>query len=219
MPIAWQLYLPEICLDDAEQRHEAKIPDEIIFQTKRQIAIAQVRIALAAQMLVGIVLADSGYDAEGQSRQELTDLGPTYSVAVQPIVSLWRPGEGPLPPKTWSGKRRPPKLVQRSKDHKPFSAKGLAQSLSVDMWKTIAWRQGTNVELVSRFAAVRIRVASRDYNFTQTRVEEWFLVEWPEEDHEPPQVLSLNTARNNHLRGSGCRDENTVAHRARLLRP
>ncbi|GFM30278.1 ISXo8 transposase [Novosphingobium sp. PY1] len=36
-----------------------------------------------------------------------------------------------------------------------------------------------------RFAAVRLRVASRDYNLTQPRAEEWFLVEWPEGDEEP----------------------------------
>ncbi|WP_459666587.1 IS701 family transposase [Novosphingobium sp. 11B] len=185
LPIAWQLYLPEIWLDDPERRHKAKIPDEAVFQTKPQIAIDQVRAALAEQTPVGIVLADAGYGADGQFRQELTDLGLTYSVGVQPTVSLWRPGEGPLPPKTWSGRGRPPKLLQRSKDHKPLSAKALAHDLPVDMWKTIAWREGTNVELASRFAAVRIRVASRDYDLTQPRAEEWFLVEWPEGDDEP----------------------------------
>jgi SRSO17 transposase len=185
LPIAWQLYLPEIWLDDAARRQKAKIPDEMVFQTKPQIALEQVRSALAAQTPVGIVLADAGYGADGQFRQELTDLGLTYSVGVQPTVSLWRPGEGPLPPKTWSGKGRPPKLVQRSKDHKPLSAKALAKDLPADAWKTIAWREGSNVELVSRFAAVRLRVASRDYNLTQPRAEEWLLVEWPEGDDEP----------------------------------
>lgn len=30
LPIAWQLYLPEIWLDDPERRHKAKIPDEAV---------------------------------------------------------------------------------------------------------------------------------------------------------------------------------------------
>ena len=185
LPVAWRLYVPEIWLDDAERRRKAKIPDEVVFQTKPQIAMDQVRSALAAQTPVGIVLADAGYGADGQFRHGLTDLGLAYSVGVQPTVSLWRPGEGPLPPKTWSGKGRPPKLVQRSKAHKPLSAKALAKDLPTNAWKTIAWREGSNVELVSRFAAVRLRVASRDYNFTQPRAEEWFLVEWPDGDEEP----------------------------------
>jgi SRSO17 transposase len=185
LPVAWRLYLPEIWLDDAERRQKAKIPDEVVFQTKPQIAMEQVRSALAAQTPVGVVLADAGYGADGQFRQGLTNLGLTYSVGVQPTVSLWRPGEGPLPPKIWSGKGRPPKLVQRSKDYKPLSAKVLAKGLPADAWKTVAWREGSNVELVSRFAAVRLRVASRDYNLIQPRAEEWFLVEWPEGDDEP----------------------------------
>ncbi len=185
LPVAWRLYVPEIWLDDPERRQKAKIPDEIVFQTKPQIAIDQIRTALAARTPVGVVLADAGYGADGEFRRELSDLGLVYSVGVQPTVSVWRPGEGPLPPKAWSGKGRPPKLVQRSKDHKPLSAKALAESLPVEAWETVTWREGTNVELASRFAAVRLRVASRDYNLTQPRAEEWFIVEWPDGDKEP----------------------------------
>lgn len=185
LPVAWRLYLPEIWLDDPERRQKAKIPDQIVFQTKPQIAIDQIRAALAAQTPVGVVLADAGYGADGAFRRGLTDLGLAYSVGVQPTLSVWSPGEGPLAPKTWSGKGRPPKLVQRSKDHKPLSAKALAQGLPVDAWKTVTWREGSNVDLVSRFVAVRLRVASRDYNLTQPRAEEWLLVEWPDGDKEP----------------------------------
>jgi SRSO17 transposase len=200
LPVAWRLYVPEIWLDDPERRQKARIPDEVVFQTKPQIALDQVRAALAAQTPAGLVLADAGYGADGRFRAGLTDLGLAYSVGVQPTVSVWRPGEGPLPAKTWSGKGRPPKLVQRSKDHKPLSAKALAQSLPVDAWKTIAWREGSNVELTSRFAAMRLRVASRDYNLTQPRPQEWLLVEWPQADDEPlkywlstlPETTSLH---------------------------
>lgn len=169
LPVAWQLYLPEIWLDDPERRQKAKIPDEIVFQTKPQIAMDQIRAALAAQTPVGVVLGDAGYGADGAFRQGLTDLGLVYSAGVQPTFSAWRPGEEPLPPKKWSGTGRPPKLVQRSKGHKPLSAKALAEGLPADAWKTVRWREGSNVDLTSRFAAVRLRVASRDYNLTQPR--------------------------------------------------
>ena len=49
-------------------------------------------------------------------------------------------------------------------DHKPISAKALAEAFDAEAWRTIAWREGTNTELNSRFAAVRVRPASRDYN-------------------------------------------------------
>lgn len=185
LPVAWQLYLPEIWADDPERRKKARIPEEILFRTKPQIALEQIRATFATQTPAGVILADAGYGADGGFRRGLTELGLAYAVGVQPTLSVWRPGEGPLPPKAWSGKGRPPKLMQRSADHQPFSAKALAESLPVDAWQTVTWREGSNVDLASRFAAVRLRVASRDYNLSHPRDEEWLLVEWPEGDKEP----------------------------------
>ncbi|KAB1108056.1 transposase, partial [Neorhizobium galegae] len=46
------------------------------------------------------------------------------------------------------------------------------------------WLAGRN-EHRPRLAAVRVRPASRDYNLTEPRAEEWLLIEWPEGDTEP----------------------------------
>jgi SRSO17 transposase len=183
--LRWSTYLPEIWADDSERPTKAKIPDEILFQTKPQIALEQIRAALARQTPVGVILADAGYGADGGFRRGLTELGLAYAVGVQATLSVWRPGEGPLSPKAWSGKGRPPKLMGRSADHQPLSAKALAEDLPAEVWQTITWREGSNVDLASRFAAVRVRVASRDYNLRHLRAEEWLLVEWPEGDKEP----------------------------------
>jgi SRSO17 transposase len=75
--------------------------------------------------------------------------------------------------------------MRRSPEHSPVSVKALAQALPQDAWQTIGWREGTNTDLGSRFAAVRVRPASRDYNLTGPRAEEWLLIEWPEGDTEP----------------------------------
>ena len=53
------------------------------------------------------------------------------------------------------------------------------------VWRTIKWREGTAERLSSRFARVRVRVAHRDYNLTESRPEEWLLIEWPEGEDEP----------------------------------
>ena len=39
--------------------------------------------------------------------------------------------------------------------------------------------------LSSRFARVRVRAAHRDYNLTESRSEEWLLIEWPRGEKEP----------------------------------
>ncbi|WP_352956538.1 transposase [Mesorhizobium sp. M0924] len=74
----------------------------------------------------------------------------------RPTLSVWRPGESPLPPKPWSGRGRPPSRVGRSDNHKPISAKALAGKFDAETWRTVAWREGINTELNSRFAAVRL---------------------------------------------------------------
>ncbi|MDP8917827.1 MAG: IS701 family transposase [Pseudomonadota bacterium] len=185
LPVAWRLYLPEHWAQDPALRQKAKIPDSVVFWTKPQIALDQIRAAAAAGTPTGVILADAGYGADGAFRAGLSELDLEYVVGVQPTLSVWRPGEAPMPPKTWSGTGRPPSLLRRSRDHKPLSAKALAQELPAETWQTVLWREGSNVDLASRFAAVRVRPASRDYNLTQPRPEEWLLIEWPEDDAEP----------------------------------
>jgi SRSO17 transposase len=185
LPIAWRLYLPQAWADDPQRRSRAKIPDDVVFQTKPQIALDQIKAAKAEGVAPGVVLADAGYGADGGFRAGLTELALTYVVGVQPSLSVWRPGEGPLPPKPWSGKGRPTTRMRRDGDHQPVSAKALAEGLGSEAWRTLAWREGTNAELSSRFAAVRLRPASRDYNRSEAHAEEWLLIEWPQGEAEP----------------------------------
>ena len=54
-----------------------------------------------------------------------------------------------------------------------------------EQWHRVSWRDGSNAKLRSRFAAVRVRPAHRDYNRTDPRPEEWCLIEWPKGEAEP----------------------------------
>jgi SRSO17 transposase len=185
LPIAYRLYLPEPWANDPARRAKAKVPQEIAFQTKPAIALDQIRAAQAAGVAPGVILADAGYGVDGAFRSGLTALGLGYVVGVQPHLSVWRPGEVPLPPGPRGKRGRPSSRVGRSPDHAPVSAKALALELPPEAWRTIGWREGTNVDLRSRFAAVRLRPASRDYTLAEPRAEEWLLIEWPEGDAEP----------------------------------
>ena len=115
----------------------------------------------------------------------MTELGLTYVVGVQSSIRLWSPGTGPLPPKPWSGHGRPPSRVRRQTGHTPVSAKELAQALPEDAWHQITWREGSKAPLTSRFAAVGVRPAHRDYWRSEPRAEERLLIEWPDGEVEP----------------------------------
>ena len=185
LPIGYRLYLPETWAKDAERRAKAHVPEDVKFETKPQIALTQIEAALKAGLARGVVLADAGYGADGAFRTRLTALGLTYAVGVQPTLSVWRPGEEPLPPKAWSGKGRPPSRVRRDDDHRPLSAKALALRLPAEAWAHVEWREGSNQALSSRFAAVRLRPASRDHNLAAPHPVEWLVIEWPEGEAEP----------------------------------
>src|SRR4051794_11674159 len=169
LPIAYRLYLPEAWAADPDRRAKAGVPHEVTFKTKPEIALDQIRAAEAAGVRPGIVLADAGYGADGAFRAGVIALGLSYAVGVQSTLSVWPPGQEPLPPKPWSGRGRPPSLVGRDPHHRPVSARALAVSLAEDAWTVLTWREGTNTPLSSRFAAVRVRPASRDYSHSTAR--------------------------------------------------
>ena len=185
LPIAWRLCLPQAWSDDPDRRLKAKIPNAIVFQTRPQIALDQIRAARAENVPPGVILAGAGYGADGGFRAGLSEIGLACVVGVQPTLSAWRPGEGPLPPKPWSGKGRPASRMRRHLDHQPLSAKALAAELPAKAWAEIAWRDGTRAELRSRFAAVPLRPASRDFSRPEPHAEEWLLIGWPEDAREP----------------------------------
>jgi SRSO17 transposase len=185
LPIAYRLYLPEPWANDPQRRATAGVPETVVFQSKPRIALDQIRRALAQGVPVGVVLADAGYGIETAFRTDLSDLGLLYALGIQSSTSLWPPGMAPLPPKPWSGQGRPPKRLRRQADHKPISAKALAKRLPATAWTAVTWREGSRGELSSRFAAVRVRPAHRDYGRAEPYPEEWLLVEWPEGEAEP----------------------------------
>ena len=196
LPIAWRLYLPESWADDEERRKATGVPDEITFQTKPAIALAQIRRAVEPEVLTAPVLADSAYGNDTGFREGITELGLPYVVGIHENTTVWRPGEVPRPKPRRKGRGRPPTRLHRDAEHQPISVKPLALSLPRQAWKTVTWREGARGELQSRFAAVRVRPAHRDQKRSEPYPEEWLLIEWPAEEAEPTKYwLSTLPAR------------------------
>ena len=53
LPIGYRLYLPKEWAEDAERREKTEVPEEVEFQTKPDIALAQIRAAVAAVLAAG----------------------------------------------------------------------------------------------------------------------------------------------------------------------
>ena len=166
LPIAFELYLPEDWASDPARRAKAGVPENLAFRTKPQIALTQIRHALTDDVAPGVILGDAGYGIDTDFRQALSELALVYVMGVQSSLGVWPPGCGPLPPKPWSGKGRPPKLWRRDAAHQPCTAKELALALPSDAWQTVSWRQGSAGKLDGRFAAVRVRPSSLPRDMT-----------------------------------------------------
>ena len=185
VPMAYQLYLPRDWAGDSLRRQAAGVPAETGFQTKPQIALGQLRQALAGGVTPGVVLADAGYGDDTAFRDAITALGLPYAVGVRPATSVWAPGTAPLPPKPSSGRGVRATRLRRAPGHEPLAVQALALQLPLEAYRCVTWREGSHAELTSRFAAVRVRPAHRDTLRDEPRPEEWLLIEWPEGEAEP----------------------------------
>ena len=193
VPIAYQLYLPKDWASDAERRRKAGVPESQVFATKPDIALEQLRTAIETGVPPGVVLADAGYGDETAFRDSITEMGLLYAVGIRPGTTVWPPGVSPLPPIPQPGRGRPSSLLRRGPGHEPISVKELALGLPPGVYQQVHWREGSNSTLSSRFAALRVRPAHRDYWRSEQREEEWLLIEWPKGDAEPLKYF-LSTA-------------------------
>src|SRR5215213_6079930 len=132
LPVAYRLYLPETWAGDPARRAMAGVPEKVGFATKPEIALGQVRQALADGVPPGVVVTDAGYGNATDFRDGVTGLGLSYVAGIQGTTTLWPPGTGPLPAGPWSGKGRPPKRLRRDAAHQPLAAEAAALALPAE---------------------------------------------------------------------------------------
>jgi SRSO17 transposase len=185
LPIAWRLYLTEEWSNDPERRQEAEIPKEVTFQTKPQIALAQIQQAVKAGVAPGVVLADEVYGSNREFREGVAELQLDYSLAVRSNTTVWALERQPLAPKPWSGKGPRATRMRRDQTHQPITVEQLARELPEELWREVAWREGSKATLRSRFTALSVRPAYGDDRKGGLQPEQWLLIEWPGGAAEP----------------------------------
>jgi SRSO17 transposase len=166
LPVRYQLYLPQSWANDSTRRDECKVPQEIEFATKPALALQLLESMGKGDAVPELVVADAGYGINTLFREQLTAMGFTYVVGVTGTVSLESEGQAPL------------------------QAKELAMQLPSRRFRTLTWREGTNHALSSRFAATRVRCASREAQAAGVPQEQWLLIEWPKAEQVLPEHVA-----------------------------
>jgi len=138
-PVATRLYLPEHWAQDADRRKKAKIPEDLVFQTKPQIALELLDQAKSWGVRWACVTADADYGDNPNFLAGLEKRRQPYVVAVRAdfAVSLsWRGGQS-----------------QR--------ADGLVGAQAARSWRSVTWREGSQGWMRGKFVALRVwRVTS-----------------------------------------------------------
>lgn len=119
LPLAWRLYLPQEWAGDPKRCAAVGVPASVGFQTKNQIAAAQIRAAVAARVPRGVVLGDAAYGEDCALRDELSEQGLTYALGIRPLTAVWWGIHQPAPPPRAAVRGRPRVRVVRDAAHAP----------------------------------------------------------------------------------------------------
>jgi SRSO17 transposase len=193
LPLGWALYLPEEWCEDLPRRRKAKIPDEVVFATKPQLAASLTREAAGWEIPRAPLLADTAYGDDTAFRSRLAELELEYVVAVRAETSVYGPETNFAVPERGATPGRPPSVARP--DRNPDSVRSLAERLPATAWQTLPCRTTPAGEDVSsRFAFLRVVAAhpvARDHLPPRW---EWLIVEWPEDEEAPTDFWLSNLA-------------------------
>ena len=166
VPVDFELYLPEAWTSDRARRAEARIPEEIAFRTKTELALDMISRAHDAGLPGDIILADSAYGESSDFRRTVRAIGFDYAVGIHG-ATLVHPVD--------AGGRIAAAL----------SVDALATQVSQGRYRTLTWREGTRAKLASRFRFWRVKIAHDDGFPLDEREAVWLVAEWLEGEARP----------------------------------
>jgi len=154
-----RLYLPEEWCQDRERRREARVPEEVGFGTKSQLAIQMLEHAWARGVPMKWVTADEIYGDDTRLRDRVTQAGKKYVLAVSANTPVWRERQPVVWPEApFTGQRgRPrkePRLANGAVAWEPVS--GVVAALPWSAWKRLAVGPGEKGPRIYDWARVRI---------------------------------------------------------------
>lgn len=167
LPVDFELYLPTSWTEDPARRLEARIPENVVFQTKIQLATGMLRKAVQDGIPRGVLLADSWYGDEPSFREVAEELGLDYCVGVKSDNRVW--------------------LVDRRgrRNGAPITVSEVVKRLGPNAFRRFTWREGTNTHLSARFAFATVVPAYKGSDDLASRSKVRLIIEQPDTEDKP----------------------------------
>jgi SRSO17 transposase len=151
-----RLYLPECWCADAERCAEARIPADVVFETKPEQAVQMLRHAWERGVPMRWVTGDEVYGEASYLRDTVAESGRWYVLAVRANSTVWleRP-EVAVP--TWRGiGRKPVKERVVDSDVRPVPIPALVASWPENRWQCLEVAEGEKGPRLYDWACQRI---------------------------------------------------------------
>jgi len=177
VPIDFALYMPKSWTEDATRREKARVPDDLVFKTKPELALDLITRAVEDKIPGDTVLVDTAYGNSSEFRNTVRMYGFDLGVAIQSTTKVWT-------------------LDKIERRHgEPLSVQDLGTKLGPRAFRRITWRVGTGGKLSSRFAFRRVKVAHDDGTDAGDREPLWLMMEWPEGEKKPTKFVLTTLPR------------------------
>jgi SRSO17 transposase len=178
-PIDFELYLPTSWANDSARRKEARIPEQVQFKTKPELALDMIRRAVNAGIPPGVVLADCAYGSSRAFRQGVRSVGLDYAVGVNPTTTVC----------VLDSQGRPGGVVRVCDLAVGIHERG--------GFRHCTWRKGTKEDLTALFALRRVVIADDKDKPSAQREPLWLLIEW--RDGEPAPANYFLSTLSEHI--------------------
>jgi SRSO17 transposase len=164
-PIDFELYLPESWTSDPTRCEQARIPSDVQFKTKVELALGMIQRAARSKLPGEVILADSAYGESCEFRSTVRELGFDYAVGIHSTTRVCR-------------------IRANGRLGKPMSVRDLARTIPHRKRRKLRWREGTRGTLWGRFSFSRVKTTHDDGTPIDEREEQWLVVEWPLDDEQ-----------------------------------
>jgi SRSO17 transposase len=176
-PVPWprtaRLSLPEAWAADSARRAQVRVPTDVTFQTKPELALALVEQARPWGVPFAYVVADAGY---GDHPTCLTGLDARQ---VADIVGGSSPCGGRLPDEGHAAALLPPPRPRgrgQPKQPRPaplYEAQAVREALPADRWQPITWREHDAMVLRQQCVARRVHGATGGAQLSPSHPRVW----------------------------------------------